>query len=310
MGKYVVTNGQNIYDVALHIYGSIEGIVDLLMNNAELSLSDDLRTGDELIYTDDFIINADIVAYNSLHGIIPSNGERRVYPKYFTLPLAVTFRLLPALTSVGFTASGSGKIEIDWGDNSPVETVVLSRSTSTYTHVFDNEVADERMIRWYTNASFVLTDWSGLQASSIRLLRPLRVEELALTDRAVPIDFLYLTEGMYEADLHGLVASDLSPLISCLELMRLDLADARLKSSVVDSYLMQLVAMYGLRRNCEVILSVRPGGEYREPERDENGRYRVRSGMEAIWVIVHEPAWNEGGPWKFVIGNEVYTVEQ
>lgn len=310
MGKYVVTNRQNIYDVALHIYGSIEGIVDLLMNNADLSLSDDLQTGDELTYTDDFIINADIVAYNSLHGITPSNGERRVYPKYFKSPLAVTFRLLSTLTSVSFTASGGGKIEIDWGDNSPVETVVLSRSTSTCTHVFDNEVAGERLIRWYTNASFVLVDWSGLQASFIRILRPLRVEEFVLADRVVPIDFLYLVEGMYEADLRGMVTNDLSPLISCRELMRLNLADGRLKSSVVDSYLMQLVAMYGLRRNCEIILSVRPGGEYREPERDENGRYRVRSGMEAIWVIVHEPAWNEGGAWKFVIGNEVYIVEK
>ena len=31
MGKYIVTNGQNIYDISLHLYGSIEGIVDLMM---------------------------------------------------------------------------------------------------------------------------------------------------------------------------------------------------------------------------------------------------------------------------------------
>lgn len=310
MGRYIVTNGQNIYDVALHIYGSIEGIVDLLMSNTGLSLSDDLQAGDGLDYTDDFVINADIVAYNRLHGIVPSNGERRVYPKCFTLPLAATFRLLPALTSAGFTASGSGKIEIDWGDNSPVETVEPGRSPSGYTHIFDNEVADGRVIRWYTDASLVLVDWSGLQASSIRLLRPLRVEELILTDRTVPIDFLYLAKGMYQADLRGLVTNDLSPLVSCGGLMRLDLTGAGLKSSVVDSYLIQLVAMYGSRRNCEVLLPVRPGGEYREPERDANGRYRISNGMEAIWVIVHEPAWNEGGAWKFMIGNELYTVEK
>jgi hypothetical protein len=29
MGKYRVIAGQNLYDIALHIYGSIEGIVDL-----------------------------------------------------------------------------------------------------------------------------------------------------------------------------------------------------------------------------------------------------------------------------------------
>lgn len=310
MGKYVVTNGQNIYDVALHIYGSIEGVVDLMMNNADLSFSDDLKTGDELIYTDDFIINADVVAYNRLHGIIPSNGERHVYPKYFTLPLTITFRLLPVLTSVDFTASGNGKIEIDWGDNSPVETIILDRKPSIYTHIFDNEIAEDRIIRWFTNASFVLMDWSGLQASSIRLLHPLTVEELVIKERAISIDFFHLVEGLYNADLHGLTTNDLSSLVTCRELMRLNLTDAKLKTSVVDSFLMQLVAVYGLRRNCEITFPIHPGGIYREPERDENGRYRIRSGMEAIWVIVHEPAWNEGGAWKFIIENEIYTVEK
>ncbi|MCS2956861.1 hypothetical protein NXX53_06170 [Bacteroides salyersiae] len=43
MGKYTVITGQNLYDIALHIYGSIEGIVDLLMNNPDLSLCDNLK---------------------------------------------------------------------------------------------------------------------------------------------------------------------------------------------------------------------------------------------------------------------------
>ena len=48
MGNYRVITGQNIYDVALHLYGSIEGIVDLLVNNPDLSLETELRTGQEL----------------------------------------------------------------------------------------------------------------------------------------------------------------------------------------------------------------------------------------------------------------------
>lgn len=50
MGNYRVITGQNIYDVALHLYGSIEGIVDLLINNPGLSLETELRTGQELTY--------------------------------------------------------------------------------------------------------------------------------------------------------------------------------------------------------------------------------------------------------------------
>ena len=62
MGRYSVIAGQNIFDVALHLYGSIEGIVDLMMNNPDLSLDTTLTVGQELVYTDGFVINADVVA--------------------------------------------------------------------------------------------------------------------------------------------------------------------------------------------------------------------------------------------------------
>ena len=48
MGSYRVVTGQNIYDVALHLYGSVEGIVDLLVNNPALSLETELCSGQEL----------------------------------------------------------------------------------------------------------------------------------------------------------------------------------------------------------------------------------------------------------------------
>lgn len=109
MGNYRVITGQNIYDVALHLYGSIEGIVDLLINNPGLSLETELRTGQELTYTDGFIINADVVAYNEMHGIVPSNGERHVYPKHFTCPQTAVFSLSAALVSVQCEVSGTGR---------------------------------------------------------------------------------------------------------------------------------------------------------------------------------------------------------
>ncbi|MEB3373814.1 hypothetical protein SFC43_13170 [Bacteroides sp. CR5/BHMF/2] len=65
----------------MHLYGSIEGIVDLLINNPELSLDDDLKSGDELDYTDEFVISPDIVAYNRMYNLLPANGERNVYYK-------------------------------------------------------------------------------------------------------------------------------------------------------------------------------------------------------------------------------------
>ena len=124
MGKYRVVAGQNIYDVALYLYGSIEGVVDLLINNPDLSFATTLTAGRELVYTDDFVIRADVVAYNGLHGIVPANGERHVYPKTFTLPLAVVLTLAAGIITVQCAVSGAGQLEIDWGDNSDTETVL------------------------------------------------------------------------------------------------------------------------------------------------------------------------------------------
>ena len=42
MAQYKVRNGQNIYDVALTLYGSIEGIFDLLISNEWLNMETQL----------------------------------------------------------------------------------------------------------------------------------------------------------------------------------------------------------------------------------------------------------------------------
>ena len=126
MGRYSVIAGQNIFDVALHLYGSIEGIVDLMMNNPDLSLDTTLTVGQELVYTDGFVINADVVAYNAARGIVPANGEHHVYPKYPEGQLSVEFHLPAAVLNVSCTASGTGSLEIDWGDNSEIEKIELA----------------------------------------------------------------------------------------------------------------------------------------------------------------------------------------
>ena len=310
MGKYRVIAGQNLYDVALHLYGSIEGVVDLLINNPELSFATTLTAGMELVYTDGFVIRTDVVAYNGLHGIVPANGERHVYPKTFTLPLAVVLTLDAGIISVRCAVSGAGQLEIDWGDNSDTETVFLTDVSQLLTHTFDNKVRDRRRIRWFTDARFRTIDWSGLHPQSLVLLRTLPVEELTLTGAALSLEALRLLSGTYSLNLAGIVTSDLTPLAENRSLMTLDLSAARLKPTVIDRYLTTLVERYGDRRNCTVILPSAPTGTYREPERDtETGRYRIASGMEAVWVILHEQAWNEGGAWKFIIDNVTYTVE-
>ena len=309
MGRYKVIAGQNIYDVALHLYGSIEGIVDLMMCNTDLSLDTTLKVGDELIYSDDFIINADVVAYNEMHGIVPSNGEHHVYPKVFTKPLAVAFSLPTELLNVQCSVLGIGTLEIDWGDNSDTEVITLTDKPQLLKHIFDNKVRKRRRIRWFTDAYFKQVDWSGLKPNSVVILRPQPIEELTIKDATLTLDSLQMVNGIYSLDISGLSCGNLKPLVECRGLMQLNLTDARIKPTVLDEWLIAMVESYGNRRNCEVTLTAVPTGTYQEPARNaDTGRYNITSGMEAIWVITHEESWNEGGKWKFIINNKEYSV--
>lgn len=310
MGRYSVIAGQNIFDVALHLYGSIEGIVDLMMNNPDLSLDTTLAVGQELVYTDDFVINADVVAYNAARGIVPANGEHHVYPKYPEEQLCVEFHLPATVLNVSCKASGTSSLEIDWGDNSEIEKIELRNAPLYLNHTFDNTIRGTRRIRWYSRAEFQALDWSGLQPDSIFLFQPLRVEELTLQNASVSLEGFRLLDGTYSLRLSGITTADLTPLAGCRELMTLDMGEGHLKPDVEDAFLYEIVNRYGNRRNCTVTLPVAPSGIYREPDRDpESTRYLPVSGMECIWVILHEESWNEGGPWKFIIEDKIYTVE-
>lgn len=310
MGRYRVIAGQNIFDVALHLYGSIEGIVDLMMNNPDLSLATVLTVGQELVYTDDFVIDADVVAYNAARSIVPANGEHHVYPKYPEEQLCVEFHLPATVLNVSCTASGTGSLEIDWGDNSEIEKIELRNARLHLNHTFDNTIKGTRRIRWYSRAEFKTLDWSGLQPDSIFLFHPLRIEELALRDASVSLEGFRLLDGTYSLNLSGISTADLTPLAGFRELMTLDMGGGHLKPSVEDAFLYEIVNRYGNRRNCTVTFPVPPSGIYREPDRDpETARYLPSSGMECIWIILHEESWNEGGPWKFIIEDKIYTVE-
>lgn len=100
MGKYRAVAGQNICDVVLYLYGSIEEIVDLLVNSPDLSFVMALTAGWEFVYTGGFIIRTDVAAYNGLYGIVPANSERYIYPKTFTLPPAVVLALAAGIITV------------------------------------------------------------------------------------------------------------------------------------------------------------------------------------------------------------------
>lgn len=297
MGKYTVTEGQNLYDVALHLTGSIEGIVDLLICNPALSLTDTLRSGDELFYTDGFVINADVVARYRREQIVPAGGERNVYPKYPSGHRRLWFTLEAEQISTSFSLSGNGNVEIDWGDNSPLEAVALSSSVRHLGHRFDNTVATPRQVRIYGDFTLQSLDLSASGAHRIRLSEPLHCERFSLCGGSCPLDFAPLLDGIFRMDLSRLSCGSLLPLAECRQLMTLDLTDADVSRAAVDEYLLRLVTHHYGRRNCDLTLPVVPSGTYTEPVRDAVDCYVPATGLEAVWLLTHEESWNEGGAW-------------
>ena len=75
MGTYIVKAGENIFDIALKIYGGIEGLFDLVASNEDainqtgFSLNDTLEVGTQLTFTDDFAVNADIINWMNKNNV-------------------------------------------------------------------------------------------------------------------------------------------------------------------------------------------------------------------------------------------------
>lgn len=297
MGRYTVTEGQNLYDVALHLTGSIEGIVDLLICNPTLSLADTLHSGDELIYTDNFVIDADVVAKYCNERLVPAGGERNIYPKYPSGPRRLWFTVNAGQAATSFALSGHGTAEIDWGDNSALAPVVLSSSVRLIEHRFDNTVATPRQVRVYGDFTLQSLDLSASGARRIRLSEPLHCERFSLCGGSCPLEFLPLLDGLFRIDFSRLSCGSLLPLAECRELMTLDLTDADVSRAAVDEYLIRLVTRHYGRRNCDITLPVVPSGTYTEPVRNAAGECVPATGLEAVWLLTHEESWNEGGSW-------------
>lgn len=292
MAVYKVTAGQNIWDVAIQCCGTIEGVFDLLICNPKLSMITDLTPGMELEYHDYFVIKKDVVSSLRSENITPSNGERHVYYKHTDEPLVFICKVSPDQHSLDFSISGSGEMIVDWGDNTPMETIKLGNKLVRVLHYFDNMV-DERRVKIYGQFNVLTLDTTMLNGE-LFTVRPVVVDEFVSKSNNNSLKGLFLFDGMVKADLSGMTISDLSSLCHHMNLQELNLSDVQFTEiDVLDSYLVSIVENYSNRRNCTVYLSVEP----------------TEKGMAAIQTIINEPEWNEAGKWKFIINDIEYTQD-
>lgn len=305
MQTYKVINGQNLYDVALALYGSIEGVFDLLINNPELSFETVLQAGDELYWDEDYVVNSDVVdtLQSSLY-ITPANGERHVYYKQVDKTLRCMITIDANEPSMKLKFSGDGNMTVDWGDNSDLEEFTLQSTMQTYGHFFDNSV-EKRVVRLY--GDFNVKEWIlSTINGTLQLVVPIIVDEVVSEYNNVSLNGLFLFKDTYSVKLAGMSIDNLD-FIRNMSLSDLILADNEYTdASVVDDYLIYIAKHNNQRRACKVKLDIAPNGVYQEPNKDDNGNYDIQTGMEAVYVITHEEAWNEAGNWEFNIAGAIY----
>jgi hypothetical protein len=293
MATYKVKNGQNIWDVALDLCGTIEGVFDLLISNSWLNIADNLVPGTALEYHEDFVINPGIVSGFRDERLTPANAERHVYHKQPAEPLRFIVNVAPTLQRSSLTLSGDGALLIDWGDNTPLETISLTSAPVKVEHYFDN-LTDNRRIRIYGNCRFQTLDASEI-GGALLVMTPVTVDEFTSHANGHSLLGLYLFEGTVKLDLRQMYLSDLMPIVG-MSLQELDLRQAKFTGpdNALDAYLQAIVANYGHRRSCTVRLDTTPSD----------------AGMEAIRTIINEESWNQDGAWTFIINDTVYTAAQ
>lgn len=307
MQVYKVKRNQNIFDVAVSTHGSIEGIFDLLINNPDLSFHSQLKEGEEIYWDEEFIIYDSIVNTLLAEHIVPANGERHVYYKNTTAPLRCVMYISPEEASIALQMAGDGSLIVDWGDNSDLETITLSPTLQKYVHFFDN-YTDERSIKLYGDFNLKTWDLSSINGLMMPTM-PLVVDEIISEKNNLSLQGLFLCKGTYLVKLANMSLSSLAP-IQDMNLSNLELRNINYtKDTVINDYLIYIAKHNNQRRDCKVILDIQPSGTYKEPLKDSNGNYVITTGMEAIYVITHETAWNEAGSWSFDINGTIYQYE-
>lgn len=156
MKQYAVRSGQNIYDVALTLYGTVEGIFDLLVSNEGLTMESKLEYGMVLNYHEDFVINQNVTSWLTSNNVLVKNGEhiydyvnmediiqryiiehhkdvyeslkdyspdeKNMFWESFTTP-RIVIKQQGSLSTISVLLRNNTLMIIDWGDYTPVQFV-------------------------------------------------------------------------------------------------------------------------------------------------------------------------------------------
>lgn len=174
MDIYTVKTGENIYDVAVDLYGSVEGVFDLLLSNNEmpdggmLTFDTTLKAGMRLYYHSDFKLDESLPWWIKENGVRVRHGEHPVRKcisdkvseyakekgiitdgmsygeKDERLAMLTKPRLLMLHTGeyikIGVTLLDGTLMFVDWGDESEAEAVKGTGAEHSYADAGEHRI--------------------------------------------------------------------------------------------------------------------------------------------------------------------------
>lgn len=158
MKTYIVKTKQNIFDIALQLHGSIEGVFDLLLSNEALTFDTVIAVGTELSYHEEFVVNGDIVTWLEDNHVVVRNGQKVIEAVQQNLPRVIIVQ--HGLDSVLALSLSSGNLIIDWGDTSTPQTFSVSDGDIEAIHNYGSNTY--HIVRLYGDFSFSELNLSGI----------------------------------------------------------------------------------------------------------------------------------------------------
>lgn len=334
--RYIVQPNQNIFDVAVDVHGSIDGVSDLLIQNPHITIDTELKSGDELTFVSGVTIDEINVSDLERLNVTPVNGDRGVYINRDKVSDAniMDMEITTGTMSFAMTIHHKKNIYIDWGDHRMMDMYYPEDGRSDIHKIFDSSDEDiNRNIRVYFDKDDEL-DIHVHSSDNFRsyIYEEILVDEYSNQSQLIDVGFTQLMSGVRYISLPNVSAIDLSPFIHNESWITLDISSKYLTEKTLDDFFINMVNNYPIDRVAGTIyLHNSPSGEYREPIKTsgrgayssaygksyrkpqpedipEGGfKYIINGGMEAVWLLVNDPAWNnEYYKWKVVIDGVIY----
>ena len=188
MKQYVVQTGENLYDISLKLYGSIEGIVDLLASNDPISMDVELEKGTVLNYHDEISINSDIVKWLDENAVSVKNGNPKLLDYCDDDELRIVIKQSGQMSTIRFALYDGTYMLVDWGDGSSDR--IDTTDETELEHNFED--FGNHIIRIYGNANFRLLDFTDLNGTYY-LLNVVHVGDLRTKSGLEDLDVLFTT---------------------------------------------------------------------------------------------------------------------